>query len=627
MSYTLESDVIKAFKELLKTEANYDIIIRIRKNNDYKEFHAHSIILSCRSEYFKNIFSAKDIEKKDGKYIIEKQNITPQAFDIILKYLYTGHININNKTGAEVLDILITSDELNLNQLTKVTEDFIIENHQQFLQNDPVGILLIIYCYKSLVNLQELCLETICFNPTLLFNSDKFIELPVPLLEIILKRDHLNLIEIKIWENLIKWGLAQERSLNRDVSKWNQEDFNNFQRILYKFIPLIRFYEISSEDYANKVKPYEKILPKELKDDIFKFHMIPGYKPTLNTWISKFSRYYSDSVLINQKHITIFANWIDKKEGNSKYINNIPYKFNLLYRASRDGFTSVAFHNKCNYKGATIVIIKIKDSEQIIGGYNALELEKDIYRSTMNNFIFSFKDRRRTNTAKVGYRKYDTCYLIDKNCGPVFDGHFYCSISWIINNEYLNSYPNIGLPIGTNINIDDYEVFQRSFFDSVLINKAQNHLALFASWIDKEEVNFGTSIPYKFNLLYRASRDGFTITEFHNKCDNKGPTIMIIKITGSKQIIGGYNPFEWDSVGDYYKTTTDIYGPVFGGYFYCDYDGTAWTIQKEYLISFPKIGLPTGLEISVDDYEVFQVAKSECVKAKAIINKEKKNLF
>ena len=55
-------------------------------------------------------------------------------------------------------------------------------------------------------------------------------------------------------------GLAQEHELNQDVSKWNQENFNHFQRILYKFIPLIRFYEISSEDYINKVKFYEKIL-------------------------------------------------------------------------------------------------------------------------------------------------------------------------------------------------------------------------------------------------------------------------------------------------------------------------------------------------------------------------------
>ena len=103
---------------------------------------------------------------------------------------------------------MIVSDELKLKQLTKITEDFIIENYQQFLQNDPVGILQIVYYNKSLVNLQEFCLETISSDPKILFNSDKFTNLSAPLLEVILKQDYLNLAEIEVWESLIKWGLA-----------------------------------------------------------------------------------------------------------------------------------------------------------------------------------------------------------------------------------------------------------------------------------------------------------------------------------------------------------------------------------------------------------------------------------
>ena len=96
---------------------------------------------------------------------------------------------------------MIASDELNFKKLTKLTEDFIIENHRQFLQNDPVGILQIVYYCKPLVNLQEFCLENICSEPENLFNSDKFTQLSAPLLEIILKRDDLRFDEIEIWEN------------------------------------------------------------------------------------------------------------------------------------------------------------------------------------------------------------------------------------------------------------------------------------------------------------------------------------------------------------------------------------------------------------------------------------------
>ncbi|CAB4431011.1 unnamed protein product [Rhizophagus irregularis] len=94
MSCNHESEVVKNLERLLKTETNYDVIIYV---DDFKEFRAHSNILSCRSEYFNKILSSNDIDKKDGKYIIKETNITPQTFEVIIKYLYTGHADITKK--------------------------------------------------------------------------------------------------------------------------------------------------------------------------------------------------------------------------------------------------------------------------------------------------------------------------------------------------------------------------------------------------------------------------------------------------------------------------------------------------------------------------------------------------
>jgi hypothetical protein len=356
---------------------------------------------------------------------------------------------------------MIISDEMMLKKLTKLTEDFIVENHKQFLQNDPVGILQIINYCEPLVNLQEFCLDKICSEPDILFKSDKFIQLSAPLLEIILKRDDLNLEEIEIWENLIKWGLAQEKALNQDVSKWNKDDINILKRVLHKFIPLIRFYEISTEDYYNKVKPYEKILSKELRDDILKFYMIPGYKPIYTPRNSKHSKINIESNIINPKYAALFASWIDKRE--EKYIDkDIPYKFNLIYRASRDGSTTASFHAKCDNKGATITVVKIKNSEQIVGGYNPLfwDSSNDI-KNTKDSFIFSFADKSNLQNANVVYSKTGDksiqCYQL---FGPIFGTDLYTSYeptadTW---KSSVYSYPTLNLP--DTIKIDDYEVFQ-----------------------------------------------------------------------------------------------------------------------------------------------------------------------
>jgi hypothetical protein len=54
----------------------------------------------------------------------------------------------------------------------------------------------------------------------------------------------------------------------------------------------------------------------------------------------------------------------------------------------------------------------------------------------------------------------------------------------------------------------------------------------------------------KGNLLYRATRDGFTGKAFHSKCDGKGNTITIIK-NDLNYVFGGYASSAWNSSGNY----------------------------------------------------------------------------
>ena len=65
-------------------------------------------------------------------------------------------------------------------------------------------------------------------------------------------------------------------------------------------------------------------------------------------------------------------------------------------------------------------------------------------------------------------------------------------------------------------------------------------------------------IPYDFKLLYHSSRDGFNNASFHRNCDNKGATIWVAKIQGSAQLIGGYNPLDWNG-GPTWKSTADSF--------------------------------------------------------------------
>src|SRR3984957_12478634 len=67
--------------------------------------------------------------------------------------------------------------------------------------------------------------------------------------------------------------------------------------------------------------------------------------------------------------------------------------------------------------------------------------------------------------------------------------------------------------------------------------------------------NFKESyLPYKFELLLRGSRNGFTPKKFHELCDGKPNTITFIKVKGTEEIIGGYNPLKWKSSNTWGKT-------------------------------------------------------------------------
>jgi len=50
---------------------------------------------------------------------------------------------------------------------------------------------------------------------------------------------------------------------------------------------------------------------------------------------------------------------------------------------------------------------------------------------------------------------------------------------------------------------------------------------------------------YQLTLLYRNSKDGNTVKKFRELCNGKGPTVVVGKVLGTKEILGGYNPNSW----------------------------------------------------------------------------------
>jgi hypothetical protein len=364
---------------------------------------------------------------------------------------------LKNLQCKDLLKLLIAVDELIIHSLISYIQTFFIENRTEFLQKNPVEILEVIYQHETFTDLSKFCLEKICEEPRILFNSDKFINLKAPMLELLLKRDDLNADEIEVWENVLKWCLAQQ-NIENDPKKWNKDDIIKIEGSLHRYIPSIRFYDIEPADFFYKIYCYKDILPQDLIHDLLEFHVVTDKKPKANMVPPRTSNLLKhlklNSTIIDSNHIVLFASWIDKKD--SSYYNRkiIPYEFKLLYNSSLDGFNTTSFHKNCDNKGATIWIAKIKNSKQLIGGYNPLDWDGHGRKNTRSSFLFNIPNEKNIS-AKVSHNTTMYAIYCHSKHGPSM-GDLYCPDSNIW--SYRKSISTIGIP--AKFTVEEYEVFQ-----------------------------------------------------------------------------------------------------------------------------------------------------------------------
>ncbi|CAG8561439.1 14360_t:CDS:2 [Acaulospora morrowiae] len=396
MSNSLSIDLAK----LLEDSEGYDVNIIVGEEPNVEEFKAHSLILSSRLTYFKSVLSSRWARVENGITIFNKPNISPSVFKVLLRYIYTGVISTENNEVSFV-DIVIASDELQFIKVYQRFEYYLIENESNWKQKDIVTVLQ----HDHLTSLYNIAIKLACKNPEVIFKSEDFFRMKEAHLINLLKCDDLELDEIEIWEYVIQWGIENTTSiLDDDLTKWTLENFTDLKNTLSNCIPHIRFFQMSPGDYAKVRDQFKDILPDGLDGEITQYFSNPNFKPSVNTLPLR--KHSFDSIIINSKDAGIIASWIDRRK-TPYYFTNIPFKLKLIYRASRDGFKIKKFHEKCDNKGPTLVVIKACDSRHIVGGYNPLNwcrvnvddrnslLSNDFDHrcKTSNSFIFSLTNR------------------------------------------------------------------------------------------------------------------------------------------------------------------------------------------------------------------------------------------
>ncbi|RHZ84863.1 hypothetical protein Glove_74g217 [Diversispora epigaea] len=443
--------------QLLENPIDYNVTIEVGEEPDNQIYKVHSYILQS---------------------LFKMPNISIKIFNIIIEYIYGGIISLEKLENSVIFDLLIISNELNLDELVENLQTHFVNNNASWLKLNFSRVYQTSCQVKNFNIIQEFCNNIISKYPNTIFESGNFLTLPEDALISIIKKDDLQLEESKIWQYVIQWGKAQNPTLPSNLKEWTSDNFLTLKTTLKKCLSYIRYFNISSEDFFEMIFPYQQILEPELWLDINSKLLAPNRpisssvlppRKILNVTLP--TRITLSSNIITDEHTLEISSWIDKRESN--YTENNPYEFKLLVRGSRDGFDVKTIYEICDKVSNTVIVLKVKDTGEILGGYIPCELDKNqnkwIY--SQDSFAFSLKTTnlknsilsrvKNFNNAIANYPKSSQLYFGYTLC---LEGNLktyktcYCDSDWydmpIRSKGHIDS--------NNRFNVEEYEVFEVS---------------------------------------------------------------------------------------------------------------------------------------------------------------------
>ena len=118
------------------------------------------------------------------------------------------------------------------------------------------------------------------------------------------------------------------------------------------------------------------------------------------------------------KYSNIIQNDFEKEKKIKKWINPFKkVKFELLFRMTKDGYTSLDFHKCCDNQGPTITLVQT-DKNYEFGGYTPYSWKSKVGPSPENDkatFLFSLNLMKKFNKIKEG-----STIFFSPNNGPCF---------------------------------------------------------------------------------------------------------------------------------------------------------------------------------------------------------------
>jgi hypothetical protein len=109
--------------------------------------------------------------------------------------------------SSDFIKILAAADMLHLQELANCLQKYLIKSKTELIVQNFVLTQQIISQSNNLLELQEFCTNLMVQSPEKILKSFDFVSLSEKSLISLIKRDNLQMKEIEVWENVLKWVL------------------------------------------------------------------------------------------------------------------------------------------------------------------------------------------------------------------------------------------------------------------------------------------------------------------------------------------------------------------------------------------------------------------------------------
>jgi len=212
------------------------------------------------------------------------------------------------------------------------------------------------------------CLQFIETRAYEVVAANEFLNLDGDLVLQIAKNDKICVEEVELFNGIAKWAKSKAAKEGTDV-----------KLLISPIIPFIRFPLMTTKDLLKVVRP-TGLCPRKEYLEAIEYKALPHlFKDVKDIrFKDRFELFHGTTVLNLSQSLAL-----------NEFVGVKQKEWKLLYKATRDNFTGQSFHQKCDGKGNTVVVVKSANGN-IFGGYSPCKWASNgAYAYDQSSFLFS----------------------------------------------------------------------------------------------------------------------------------------------------------------------------------------------------------------------------------------------